>query len=232
VDALDDPDFGNDILRGFPPPPGRVAPDDEVGPQVILIYRSIFGNPDGQTWHLVDWACFYSAPDRDIEIDPGDAGAIQYSVDEQPSPNAPRDVSNYAPVPLNPWATGLTKTPFTHTFFASPSEPQNAQATIIWDVVLNADPVPYKIEAFVPALTGRTLTKSAKYLVTDESGQSQVTLNQGAQPGAWVPLLDANGKVATFRFATGSYEVSLTNVTGENQGSTLVLADGMRWRPA
>jgi hypothetical protein len=139
--ALDDPEFGNDVRRGFPPPPGWVAPNDEVGPQVILIYRTIFVNPGDQSFHLIDWASFYSAPNRGVEIDPGDAGGIRYSVDEQPNPNAPRDVANYAPVPLNPWAAGLTKVPFNHTFFLAPNQPQNAQATIIWDVVLNADPV-------------------------------------------------------------------------------------------
>ena len=106
LNALNDPNFGNDVLRGFPPPPGAVSPQDEVGPQVILIYRAILRNPDGQTFHLTDWGCFYSAPTRDVEIDPGNAGAIQYGVDQVASPNAPRQVANYAPVPLNPWSVG------------------------------------------------------------------------------------------------------------------------------
>jgi hypothetical protein len=232
VDLLDDPDFGNDLRRSFPPPPGRVSLQDEVGPQVMLIYRTILRNADGQSWHLIDWGSFYSAPKRDIEIHPGNGDAIQYSVDEQPNPNAPRDVANYAPVPLNPWATGLTKVPFNHTFFAAPNQAQTAQATVIWDVVLNADPVPYKVEVFVPAITGKTLTKNARYLVTHEGGQTRLAFNQQTKPGAWMPLLDANNQVATFRFATGSYEVSLANDTGENQASTIVVADGIRWRPA
>ena len=59
-----------------------------------------------------------------------------------------------------------------------------------------------------------------------------MTLNQQASPGQWAPLLGANNKVAAFQFSTGSYEVSLTNTTGETQGTTSVLADGLRWSPS
>jgi hypothetical protein len=232
LNALNDPIFGNDVRRSFPPPPGAGGPPNGAGPQVILIYRAILRNPGGQSFHLTDWCSFYAAPSRDVEIDPGNAGAIQYGVGDLANPNAPRQVANYAPVPLNPWAVGLSKAPFNHAFFSSPNQPQNGQAKIIWDVVLNADPVAYKVEAFVPAVTGKVLTKNAQYLVTHDDGQTLVSLNQQAQPGQWSPLLDTNNKVATFRFSTGSYEVFLTNNTGETQATTTVMADGIRWAPA
>ena len=79
----------------------------------------------------------------------------------------------------------------------------------------------YEVFAYIPERY--TTSRRAVYSISHTGGRTQRLVNQAANPNRWVSL-----GVYSFRGSAEDY-VSLSSLTGERSGSTLVAYDGMKW---
>lgn len=100
------------------------------------------------------------------------------------------------------------------------STTDRATAQAVWSVEIQ-DCGLYRVEAYIPREYGAT--RSLTYQVLHRHGEQPVVVDQLVSQGAWLLL-------GEFSFDAGqSARVTATNLTGEDEFSTYVAFDALRW---
>jgi hypothetical protein len=181
---------------------------------------------------VYDWCSLYCFPGNFIVITVGDQ-CLCYAVGaaDQPSPplSGPKNVVAASPQLVDYWGVIHSGEPHSvgGTYYYTYSSQQGAFSTATWTANLD---VPLgtrcNVEAFIPGSSfPQNRTAQARYQIGYwgvDRNLAVATVNQQLPTSQWVTL-------GTFPFRPGTFQVRLTDETGEPNATRVVVANAIRW---
>jgi hypothetical protein len=223
---------------GFPPQPqGLVGGGGNPSPQSLLgmlCYRltqvvQLQTFPVRTVVRVWDWCSLYCYPGNVIVIVAGDR-CVCYRVgtsQPQPPPPTQKNIVDDRPTLSNFWAPIQSGTAHSigGVYYYTYNSQTGASSTAVWRAQLNVpEGTQCRVDAFIPGSSApQNRTAGARYQIFNAGFISaNVVRSQQLAQSQWVTL-------GTFPFRTGTFEVHLTDETGEPRASRIVVADAVRW---
>lgn len=122
------------------------------------------------------------------------------------------------------WYTANCGLKGSHNWTFSTTDAAQSRHHVIWRPPLPSGPRFYEVQAYIPPCGYTSATRSARYRITYNGEVSEVTVDQEANAGRWVPLgrYDFGGD--------GARLIELSNLTGDNEQA--VRFDTIAWIPS
>jgi hypothetical protein len=221
---------------GFPPAPDAVPPaGPSLVPQQLLplvCYRLVQvlvlqTFPPQQIARVFDWCSLYCFPGNIIVIAAGDKCVCYRASGGTQQPPPQKNIVDDSPRLIDFWQAVNSGVPHSigGVYYYTYNSQQGAVSTAIWQAQLNVTVgTQCRVDAHIPgSAQPQNRTAGARYQVFNAGFISaNVVRNQQLATSQWVNL-------GTFPFRPGTFEVHLTDETGEPTGSRIVVADAVRW---
>jgi hypothetical protein len=230
--------FNNPNLApaGFPPQPqGLVGGGGTPSPQSLLgllCYRltqviTLQTFPPRTIVRVWEWCSLYCYPGNVVVIVAGDKCVCYRVGTSQPQPPQQTSIVDDRPTLSGPWGAIQSGAPHSigGVYYYTYNSQTGAVSTAVWRAQLNVPQgTQLRVDAHIPGASApQNRTAGARYQVFNAGFiTNSVVKSQQLAQSQWVTL-------GTFPFRPGTFEVRLTDETGEPRGSKIVVADAIRW---
>jgi hypothetical protein len=204
-----------------PPPPNQ--------PQLLICNR-LAQLRDQETVTVFDWCSFYGSLGDEIVITAGN-DRLSYVVPTLSTVPIEIGIPNFWPS-VNPGGWEGRSNQTDGFYWLTYSSQRVVSSTAMWTTTLTnvSSDRPLKVDAYIPGSSQpERRTANARYEIVHAGGVAIATADQRVATGTFIPLVDPRYPDG-YPFYTGTFQIRLTDVTGEPTGERAIVAIGIRYR--